>query len=173
LNFIGRNLGAYRILSLIGAGGMGVVYRAYDTRLERPVAIKLLPAASFGNPTARTRLLGEARTASQLNHPHICTIHEVGEAEGHAYIAMEMVEGESLSARLDRGPLPADQMMRYGLQLADALAHAHERRVVHRDLKSANVVITPEGRLKVRLGFPSTPRCYRRRKRCLGRGRPL
>jgi len=148
-SLVGQQIGVYQILSRLGAGGMGVVYRAYDPRLERPVAIKLLPAASFTDPIARTRLLREARTASKLNHPHICTIHEVGEADGHAYIAMELVEGESLSARLESGPLPPEHVLRYGLQLADALAHAHERGVVHHDLKSANVIITPEGRAKV------------------------
>jgi serine/threonine protein kinase len=126
-----------------------VVYRAHDEQLDRDVAIKVLPAGSFRNPTARARLLREARTASKLNHPHICTIHEVGEAEGQAYIAMELVEGQSLSARLAGGALPPEQVLRCGLQLADALAHAHQRGIIHRDLKCANVIITPEGRAKV------------------------
>jgi serine/threonine-protein kinase len=146
---IGQRLRHFRIIEKIGAGGMGEVYRAHDEQLDRHVAIKVLPAASFRDETARARLLREARTASKLNHPHICTIHEVGEADGLAYIAMELVEGQPLSARLADSPLPPDQVLRYALQLADALAHAHERGVVHRDLKSANVIVTPEGRAKV------------------------
>ncbi|MGH8730784.1 MAG: protein kinase domain-containing protein [Burkholderiales bacterium] len=146
---IGQTLGHYRVLEQIGAGGMGVVYRAHDERLDRDVALKVLPADSFQDESARARLLREARTASRLNHPHICTIHEVGEADGQAYIAMELVEGQPLSGKLLSGPLPAAEVLRLGLQLAEALAHAHERNIVHRDLKSANVVITPEGRAKV------------------------
>jgi TolB-like protein/Tfp pilus assembly protein PilF len=146
---IGQRLGHFRILEKIGAGGMGEVYRARDEQLERDVALKILPAASFQDATARTRLLREARTASKLNHPHICTIHEVGEADGQAYIAMELVEGQTLSARLEEGPLRQDELLRYGLQLTDAVAHAHEHGVVHRDLKCANAVVTPDGRLKV------------------------
>ena len=146
---IGQTFGHYRILERLGAGGMGVVYRAHDEQLDRDVAIKVLPAASFRDPPARARLLREARTASKLNHPHICTIYEVGEADGQAYIAMELVEGQPLSARLAGGALPVEQVLRYGLHLADALAHAHQRGIIHRDLKSANVIITPEGRAKV------------------------
>jgi len=145
----GQRLGHFRIVEKIGAGGMGEVYRAHDEQLDRDVAVKVLPASSFSDPTARARLLREARTASKLNHPHICTIHEVGESDSQAYIAMELVEGQPLSARLAQGALPPEQVLRYGLQLADALAHAHERGVVHRDLKSANVIVTPEGRAKV------------------------
>ncbi len=146
---IGRTLGDYRIVDKLGAGGMGEVYRAHDAKLERDVALKVLPGDRFADDTARARLLREARAAARLNHPHICTVYEVGEADGQAFIAMELVEGEPLSARLARGPLPAEQTARYALQLADALAHAHERGVVHRDFKSANVVVTPDGRAKV------------------------
>ena len=146
---IGQRFAHYGIIDKLGAGGMGEVYRAHDEQLDRDVAIKLLPAASFADPTARARLLREARAAAALNHPHICTIHEVGEADGHTYIAMELVEGQPLSARLEAGALPLEEMVRYGLQLAQALTHAHERGVLHRDLKSANIIITPEGRLKV------------------------
>src|SRR5512136_3287906 len=145
---IGQRVGHFRILDKIGAGGMGEVYRARDEELDRDVALTILPAASFQDATARARLLREARTASKLNHPHICTIHEVGEAEEQAYIAMELVEGQPLSARLAGGALPVEEVLRYGLQLADALAHAHQRGIIHRDLKCANVIITPEGRAK-------------------------
>jgi len=145
----GARLGPYEIVAFIGAGGMGQVWSARDERLEREVALKVLPADAIADEVARARLLREARMASKLNHPNVCTIHEVGEADGQAYIAMELVEGRSLSALLASGPLPTEQVVRYGQQLADALAHAHERGVVHRDLKSANVVITPNGRVKV------------------------
>jgi TolB-like protein len=141
--------GKYRIIEEVGAGGMGVVFRAYDEPLDRDVAIKVLSPASLGDPTAHARLLREARTASRLNHPHICTIHDVGEAEGQTYIAMELVRGQTLRARLAEGPLSPDEILRYARQVADALAHAHAHNVIHRDLKSANIILTPEGRAKV------------------------
>src|SRR5262245_32538306 len=145
---IGQALGHYRVESQLGAGGMGVVYRARDTKLGRTVAIKLVGDRLVGEPTARERLLREARTASALNHPHICTIHEVGESDGHVYIVMEHVDGRPLRAALP-AETPVAEVVRYGIQIADALAHAHERGVVHRDLKTANVLVTPEGRVKV------------------------
>jgi serine/threonine protein kinase/tetratricopeptide (TPR) repeat protein len=145
----GARFGTHDIVALLGAGGMGEVWRARDTRLDREVALKVLPPAALTDETARIRLLREARMASKLNHPHVCTIHEVGEAEGQAFIAMELVLGQSLGVRLSEGALPLEQVLLYGQQVADALAHAHERGVVHRDLKSANVVITPEGWAKV------------------------
>jgi eukaryotic-like serine/threonine-protein kinase len=139
----------YRILGKLGAGGMGEVYRARDELLDRDVAVKVLPSSSFDDPTARARLVREARAAAALNHPNICTVYEVGEAEGQAYIAMELIEGQTLSAMLIAGPLPPAQVVHYGRQLADALTHAHERGVVHRDLKSNNVIVTPDRRAKV------------------------
>jgi TolB-like protein len=142
-------VGPFEVLDLLGAGGMGEVYRARDTRLDRHIALKVLPAATLTDSTSRARLLREARLASQLNHPHICTIHEVGESDGHVYVAMELVEGQSLNAMLASGSLPTEQVLRLGSQIADALDHAHAHGVVHRDLKSANVVITSEGRAKV------------------------
>ena len=144
---IGLTLGHYRIEAELGAGGMGVVYRARDTRLERSVALKFVGEQRTAE--AGARLVREARAASSLNHPHICHIYEVGEAEGRAYIAMELVEGRPLSGLVPAEGLPIEGVLRYGAQIADALAHAHERGIVHRDLKSANVVITPEGRAKV------------------------
>ena len=146
---LGQQFGHYRILEKIGAGGMGEVYRAHDEQLDRDVALKVLPAQTLTDETARARLLREARSAAALNHPHICTIHEVGEAGGQAYIAMELVEGRPLSELVPEQGLPAETVLRFGSQIADALAHAHDHRIVHRDLKSANVVITPEGRAKV------------------------
>jgi serine/threonine-protein kinase len=148
-DLIGRTLGHYRIVEKIGAGGMGEVYRAHDERLDRDVAIKVLPADALTDENARARLVREARLASKLSHPHICTIHDVGEAEGQTYIAMELVVGQTLSTLLEDGALPVEQVLLYGSQVADALAHAHEHGIVHRDLKCANIVITPEGRAKV------------------------
>ncbi len=146
---VGTRFGSYEISAVIGAGGMGQVYRAHDDRLDRDVALKLLPSAEFADEHARARLLREARAAAGLNHPNICTIHEVGEAGGQPYIAMEFVPGEPLSALLARGHLPLDSTLRYGRQLADALDHAHQGGIVHRDLKSGNIVITPNGRAKI------------------------
>jgi serine/threonine protein kinase/Flp pilus assembly protein TadD len=144
-----EQIGHYRLLERIGAGGMGEVYRARDERLDREVAIKILPPNVQDDPRARDRLLAEARSASQLNHSHICTIYEVNQ-EGHiAFIAMEYVAGRSLSAIIPSNGLPTEQVIRYGTQIADALAHAHQRRIVHRDLKPANVTVTPNGSAKV------------------------
>ena len=128
---------------------MGEVYCARDSRLGREVAIKVLPPGDARDEQARSRLAREARTASQLNHPNICTIYEVGEAEGLAYIAMERVEGRPLSLLVGPAGLPWETVARYGTQLADALSYAHERGVIHRDLKCANVVVTDDGRIKV------------------------
>ena len=145
---IGTRIGQYRIESQLGAGGMGVVYRAFDSRLERHVAIKVFPDLAT-SPKARSRLLHEARSASALNHPNVCTVHEVGESGDITYLVMEFVEGRTLTASIPPGGFPAETIADYGSQIADALAHAHARGVVHRDLKCANVVVTPEGRLKV------------------------
>ncbi len=145
---IGQTLGHYRIESQLGAGGMGVVYRAHDLKLERAVAIKVVNERLSSEPRARDRLLREARTASALNHPHVCTVYEVGEADGQVFIVMEYVAGQPLSALLSE-PRPNEMVARYGIQIADALAHAHERGIVHRDLKTGNVMVTPEGRAKV------------------------
>jgi len=144
-----EQIGSYRILGFIGAGGMGEVYRARDVKLDRDVAIKILPRDVADDPERRSRLLREARAVAALNHPNICTIYEVSESEGSVYLAMEMIDGRPLSARLADGPLAPDDIIRYGCELADALAHAHDRGVIHRDLKSANVMVTAEGRIKV------------------------
>ncbi|MEO5987365.1 MAG: protein kinase [Candidatus Eisenbacteria bacterium] len=144
-------LGNYEILAPLGAGGMGEVYRARDTRLEREVALKVLPLESLHDHVARARLLREARLAATLNHPNICTMHEVGEADGQVYIAMELIDGQPLNERIaqEGGGLAIENVVGYGAQIAAALAHAHERHVIHRDLKSSNVVVTSDGRMKV------------------------
>jgi eukaryotic-like serine/threonine-protein kinase len=143
----GVRLGAYEIVGPVGSGGMGVVYRARDTRLGRIVAIKL--AARTADPAERRRLLREAQHASALNHPNICTIYEIDEADGQPFIALEYVEGQPLQVLIPKGGLPLDAVVLFGLQIADALEHAHAHGVVHRDLKPANVVITPDRRAKV------------------------
>ncbi len=142
----GRTLAHYVVEEKLGAGGMGVVYKARDTRLERAVALKVV--GEEASEQSRDRLLREARTASALNHPNICTIYEAAAADGETYIAMELVEGRPLSERIGAG-LAVETVIRYAAQIADALDHAHERGVVHRDLKSQNVIVTPEGRPKV------------------------
>src|SRR5882724_4497912 len=133
-----ERLGHYRLPERIGAGGMGEVYRARDERLDREVAIRILPLNFRDDMRARDRLLEEARSASQLNHSHICTIYEVNQAESIAFIAMEYVAGRPLSAIIPPESLPTDEVVRYGTQIAEALAHAHQRRIVHRDLKPTN-----------------------------------
>jgi eukaryotic-like serine/threonine-protein kinase len=146
---IGQCISHYRILERIGAGGMGEVYRAHDDRLQRDVAIKILPADSLANVGPRNNLLREARSASALNDPHICTIYEVGEVNGQAFIVMELIEGRSLKELIPSGGLPPGLVGRYGTQIASALAHAHDHNIIHRDVKTANVVITPSGQAKV------------------------
>ncbi len=146
---IGETLSRYRIVDTIGSGGMGVVYRAYDPTLDREVALKLLNEEALDRTSARDRFLREARALSQLNHPHICTIYEIGEADGRTFIAMEYVRGRPLSALIPSDGLGTESMVRYGAQIADAIGHAHDHGIVHRDLKSANVVVTPDGAVKV------------------------
>src|SRR5688572_11558371 len=131
---IGSSIGSYRIEAKLGAGGMGVVYRAYDSVLRRPVAIKFLTGVS--DDQGRARLLNEARAASALNHPNICTIHEIAEDAGQTCIVMEYVQGAQLDTLVPPGGLPSETFFRYSLQIANALMHAHDRGIVHRDLKS-------------------------------------
>jgi eukaryotic-like serine/threonine-protein kinase len=144
-----ERLGRYHILGPLGQGGMGVVYRAYDPELQREIALKVLPEEATGDRTARARLLREARLLSALNHPNICIVHDVGEHDGAVFIAMERIEGESLEARITAAPLDPAMATRLGADIAAALAHAHRRGIVHRDLKSANVMVTAEDRAKV------------------------
>ena len=146
---IGKTVSHYRIVEKLGGGGMGVVYKAEDTKLKRTVALKFLPPELTRDEEAKKRFIREAQAAAALDHPNICTIYEVGEADGQAYIAMELVSGEALSERLSGERMVVDEVLRMGNQMADALAHAHSNGVVHRDFKSGNVVITPEGRAKV------------------------
>jgi len=141
----GTRLGPYEILAPLGAGGMGEVYRARDTRLNRTVAIKILPSHLSENPILRQRFEREAKAISSLNHPHICVLHDIGNQDGIQFLVMECVEGETLAKRLEKGPLPLEQMLKYGTQIADALDKAHRTGVVHRDLKPGNIILTESG----------------------------
>ncbi len=141
----GTRLGPYEIESAIGAGGMGEVYRARDTRLERTVAIKVLNSALVASPEVKSRFEREARVVSQLQHPNICVLHDVGNESGTDYLVMEFLEGETLAERLKRGVLPLDQLVRIGCEIADALEKAHRAGIVHRDLKPGNVMLTRTG----------------------------
>ena len=141
----GTRLGPYEILSPLGAGGMGEVYRARDTRLERTIAIKVLPDRLSGSAEVRQRFEREAKAISQLSHPHICALYDVGNQDGVEYLVMEYLEGETLADRLANGPLLLNQMLRYGAEIADALDKAHRQGIVHRDLKPGNVMLTKTG----------------------------
>ncbi|HET9262364.1 MAG TPA: protein kinase, partial [Vicinamibacterales bacterium] len=140
-SLVGRQLGAYRIDAPIGAGGMGEVYRAKDTRLGRDVALKILPVAFAADPQRRARFEREARAVAALNHPNICTIHDVGHEQGIDFLVMELVDGESLGARLAQGALPLDEALARAIEIADALDKAHGQGIIHRDLKPGNVML--------------------------------
>ena len=141
----GTRIGPYRIESAIGAGGMGEVYRAVDTRLDRAVALKILPPHLAANAGFRERFEREARAISSLTHPNICVLYDVGHQDGTEYLVMEYLEGETLASRLARGPLPREQVLRYGIEIAEALDRAHRQGIVHRDLKPGNVMLTKSG----------------------------
>jgi Tol biopolymer transport system component len=141
----GTRLGPYEVLEPIGAGGMGEVYKASDTRLDRIVAIKVLPRLWAANAEMRQRFEREAQTLASLNHPHICVLHDIGSQDNADFLVMEYLEGETLAARLERGPFPLDEALKMGLEIADALDKAHRRGVVHRDLKPSNVMLTKSG----------------------------
>src|SRR5512142_3472825 len=141
----GSRLGPYEVLSPIGAGGMGEVYKARDTRLDRTVAIKVLPAHLSSSMDVRQRFEREAKTISQFSHPHICTLYDVGREGETDYLVMEFLEGESLADRLGKGALPTEQILRYGIEIADALDKAHRQGIVHRDLKPGNIMLTKSG----------------------------
>ncbi len=152
----GARLGPYEIVAAIGAGGMGEVYRARDTRLDRTVALKVLPAEFSADPQFRSRFDREARAISSLNHPHICTLHDVGDQDGTQYLVMEFVDGRTLADCLAAAPLPLEQAITYAIQLADALAKAHREGIVHRDLKPGNVMVTKSGIKVLDFGLAKT-----------------
>ena len=141
----GARLGPYEIEDAIGAGGMGEVYRARDTRLERSVAIKVLPAHLAESPELRQRLEREAKAVSSLSHPHICPLYDIGHEDGVDYLVMEFIEGETLADRLAAGALTVEETLTIGIQVADALEKAHRQGIVHRDLKPGNIMLTSSG----------------------------
>ena len=141
----GTRLGPYQIDAPLGAGGMGEVYQATDTRLDRSVAIKVLPAHVADEPDLRQRFEREAKTISSLNHPHICTLYDIGQESDTDFLVMEYLEGETLAERLEKGPLPTAEVLRYATEIADALDKAHRQGIVHRDLKPGNIMLTSSG----------------------------
>ena len=141
----GARLGPYEVLSALGAGGMGEVYKARDTRLDRTVAIKVLPSEVAGDSDLRARFEREARAVAALDHPHICGIYDVGSVDGTHYLVMPHLEGQTLAARLEKGPLPLDQALKIAVEIADALDKAHRQGIIHRDLKPANIMLTKAG----------------------------
>src|SRR5580765_721778 len=148
-NLLDTQISHYRIVQLLGAGGMGEVYRARDERLGRDVALKVLHADSMADATARARMVREAQVVSSLNHPHIAQVYDVGVDGDHVFIAMEMIEGKTLQQSIPSGGLASESLLPIAVQIADALAYAHERGVIHRDLKTANIMLASNGWVKV------------------------
>ena len=147
---IGENISHYKIIEKLGEGGMGVVYKAEDTKLQRVVALKFLPVSMTRDERARARFVHEARAASALDHPNICTIHEIDETEeGHTFIVMAYYEGESLKEKIERGPIEIEEALDIVYQISEGLHEAHEKEIVHRDIKPANIALTTRDQVKI------------------------
>jgi len=145
----GAKLGSYEVVAQIGAGGMGEVYQAHDTKLGRDVAIKVLPAAFVNDPERLSHFQREARLLAQLNHPNIATIYGLEHSDGVHFLIMELVPGETLAQRVKAGPVPVEEALKIAVQIAEALEAVHEKSIIHRDLKPANVKVTPEGKVNL------------------------
>ncbi|MBW2037831.1 MAG: serine/threonine protein kinase, partial [Deltaproteobacteria bacterium] len=139
---IGKRISHYKILEKLGEGGMGVVFKAEDIKLNRLVALKFLPSDLTRDPEAKERFVQEAQAAAALNHPNICTIHEINEIDGQSFIAMEYIEGQSLCEKIKSGPLEIDEALDIAVQVAEGLREAHDKGIIHRDIKSANIMVT-------------------------------
>ena len=146
---IGQTISHYRITEKLGEGGMGVVYRAEDLQLGRTVALKFLAPHALEDPESKTRFLREAKTAASLDHPNICGVYEIGEADGRPFFSMAFIEGQTVRDKVRERPLPLDAALDIAIQTGEGLAVAHNRGIIHRDVKSANIMVTPEGQVKV------------------------
>jgi serine/threonine protein kinase len=146
---IGETVSHYRILEKLGEGGMGVVDKAEDTKLKRTVALKFLPQHALGSEAQKARFLHEAQAAAALDHPNICTVHEIDDTERHTFIVMAYIDGRSLSQEIETGPPKLDEALDIAIQVAEGLQEAHEKLIVHRDIKSANIMVTEKGQAKI------------------------